>query len=103
MRFPKSLLLLPLLLAFPASSSPAPAVQAAPVPLLWKVSDADNSLYLLGSFHLLRKDDYPLAPEVDAAFADAESLLFEIAPSEMASTALATAMGQAALRSDGRG
>ena len=87
MRFPKSLLLLPLLLAFPASSSPAPAVQAAPVPLLWKVSDADNSLYLLGSFHLLRKDDYPLAPEVDAAFADAESLLFEIAPSEMASPA----------------
>ena len=90
-----------LLLAFPGPAAPSPAMQPAPVPLLWKVSDADNSLYLLGSFHLLRKDDYPLAPEVDAAFADAESLLFEIAPSEMASPALATAMGQAALRTDG--
>lgn len=48
-----------------------------PVPLLWKVSDADNSLYLLGSFHLLKPEDYPLSAEVDAAFADAEALLFE--------------------------
>lgn len=55
----------------------------APVPLLWKVSDADNHLYLLGSFHMLKPDDYPLSPDVDAAFVDAESLLFEIAPSEL--------------------
>ena len=55
----------------------------APVPLLWRVSDADNHLYLLGSFHMLKPDDYPLSPDVDAAFVDAESLLFEIAPSEL--------------------
>jgi hypothetical protein len=30
-----------------------------PLPLLWKVSDADNAVYLLGSFHLLKDDDYP--------------------------------------------
>jgi len=59
------------------------ATTDAPVPLLWKVSDADNHLYLLGSFHMLKPDDYPLSPDVDAAFADAESLLFEIAPSEL--------------------
>ena len=57
----------------------APAQQA----LLWKVSDADNSVYLLGSFHLLKPDDYPLPKEVDAAFDDAESLLFEVDPREM--------------------
>lgn len=54
-------------------------------PLLWKVSDADNSVYLLGSFHLLKPDDYPLPAEVDRAFDDAESLLFEIDPREMTS------------------
>jgi hypothetical protein len=47
------------------------------VPLLWKVSDANNSVYLLGSFHMLRADDYPLSKDVDAALADSESVLFE--------------------------
>ncbi len=51
--------------------------------MLWKVSDADNSVYLLGSFHLLKADDYPLPAEIDRAFDDAESLLFEVDPIEM--------------------
>ena len=72
-----------------------------PVPLLWKVSDADNSVYLLGSFHLLKPTDYPLSVDVDAAFKDAESLVFEMTPEEMSSPALAMQMGQAALRTDG--
>ena len=57
--------------------------QAAKRPLLWKVSDADNSVYLLGSFHLLKADDYPLPAEVDRAFDDSASLLFEIDPAAM--------------------
>jgi uncharacterized protein len=77
------------------------AVAAPPVPLLWMVSDADNSVYLLGSFHLLKPDDYPLSKDVDAAFADSESLVFEIPPEEIASPALAAQMAQAALRTDG--
>ena len=84
-----------------ASAHAAPAVTSAPVPLLWKVSDADNSLYLLGSFHLLKSSDYPLSKDVDAAFADAEAVVFEMSPEEMASPALAMQMGQAALRTDG--
>lgn len=51
--------------------------------LLWKVSDADNSVYLLGGFHLLKPDDYPLPAEVERAFDDAESLMFEVDPLEM--------------------
>lgn len=77
------------------------AITSPPVPLLWKVSDADNSVYLLGSFHLLKPTDYPLSKDVDAAFADAESLMFEMPPEEMSSPALAVQMGQAALRGDG--
>ncbi|MGH8025210.1 MAG: TraB/GumN family protein, partial [Pseudoxanthomonas sp.] len=43
-----------------AAKSPAAAAAGSPpVPLLWKVSDADNSVYLLGSFHLLKPNDYP--------------------------------------------
>ncbi len=98
----------PLLLSLLAASafavnadSPKPAPSQPPVPLLWKVSDADNSVYLLGSFHLLKPNDYPLSKDVDAAFADAESLVFEMTPEEMASPALGMQMGQAALRTDG--
>lgn len=84
-----------------AGPKPADAAKPPPVPLLWKVSDADNAVYVLGSFHLLKPDDYPLSKDVDAAFADAESVVFEVSPEEMNSPALAMQMGQAALRTDG--
>lgn len=74
----------------------------APVPLLWKVSDADNALYLLGSFHLLRPEDYPLSADVDRAFADAEALVLELSPEEMTSPQLGIAMRRAGRREDGR-
>lgn len=73
-----------------------------PRPLLWKVSDADNSLYLLGSFHMLMAEDYPLAASVEAAFEDAESLVFELSPKEMADASLGVRMMTAATRNDGR-
>ena len=57
--------------------------KAPPVPLLWKVSDADNAVYLLGSFHLLKRDDYPVSKDVDTAFAAADKLVFEVPPAEM--------------------
>lgn len=72
-----------------------------PVPLLWKVSDADNSVYLLGSFHLLKPDDYPLSGDVNAAFAASRDVVFELPPAEMASPQLGVQMAQAALRTDG--
>lgn len=84
-----------------AAGSQAAAAKPPPVPLLWKISDDDNAVYVLGSFHLLKPDDYPLSPDVDAAFADAEQLVFEIAPEEMASPQLGLQMAQAAMRSDG--
>ena len=80
-----------------------PSRQAAPpVPLLWEVSDGDNRLYLLGAFHLLRDTDYPLAPEVDAAYADAEALVFELSPAELESADFGRRMQAAARREDGR-
>lgn len=90
-------LLLAALVALPGVSTAA----EPPVPLLWKASNGERSVYLLGSFHLLKASDYPLSPDVDAAFEDAESLLFEMPPAEMGSIAVALKMGQAALRTDG--
>ena len=76
------------LLPLAATAQPAPAADAAPKrPLLWKVSDADNAIYLLGSFHLLQPGDYPLPAEVDRAFDDADALVFEVEPGAMTSPA----------------
>jgi uncharacterized protein YbaP (TraB family) len=89
--------LLTLLLALATTAASA----SPPVPLLWKVSDADSSVYLLGSFHLLKPGDYPLSADADKAFGDAKTVMFEIPPQEMASPALAVQMQQAGLRADG--
>ena len=91
-------LLLPLILMISTNM----AYAEAPKPLLWKVSDANNSLYLLGSFHMLKTTDYPLAKSTDLAFDDAEQLYFELSPEEMNNPALGQKMAQAAMRTDGK-
>ena len=87
------------------SVAAAPAAKAgstAPVPLLWKVTGpGDSRVYLLGSFHLLRAEDYPLAADVDQAFAASNRLMFELSPGDMQSPELGRKMMQAAVRTDG--
>lgn len=92
---------LPLAAGTPPGHAAKPAASHSPVPLLWKVSDKDNSLYLLGSFHMLRENDYPLSKDIDAAYADAEEVVFELPPEEMLSDTLGAQMAMAALRTDG--
>lgn len=93
------LLLAALVLGVPmAGSTPRQvSVAAPPRPLLWKLSDADTDVYLLGSFHLLKKSDYPLSSDVENAIADAEALAFEIAPSELDDPSLPLRMAKLAL------
>ncbi len=90
-------LLAGLLLLLTASVAAQP-----PRPLLWKISDNNNHVYLLGSFHALKASDYPLAPSVDAAFADAEAVVFEISPEEMNSPELPKKLLASAVLSNGR-
>lgn len=80
----------------------ADAPAGPPVPLLWKVDGKGGTLYLLGSFHVLKPSDYPLSPEVMQAFAKADRLLFELPPAEAQSPQLAGRMLQVARRTDGR-
>lgn len=81
-----------------ASDTPA----GPPVPLLWKVDGKGGTLYVLGSFHVLKPSDYPLSPDVMQAFAKADRLLFELPPDDAQSPELAGRMLQAARRTDGR-
>ena len=95
-------ILLPLILLLGTNIACAETTTSPPKPLLWKVSDANNSLYLLGSFHMLKASDYPLAKSTDVAFDDAEQLYFELSPEEMNNPALGQKMAQAATRTDGK-
>lgn len=45
---------------------------------LWMAEGASNTVYLLGSVHLLRKEDHPLPSVIDSAYDDAESLFMEL-------------------------
>ncbi len=73
--------LVALVLAFVWSSG---AAAAPPVPLLWEAQGEHGTVYLLGSFHLLKEEDYPLHPVVEQAYAWADRVVFEVDPAEMA-------------------
>ena len=61
------------------------ASAAAPTPMLWKAQGEAGTVYLLGSFHLLKTTDYPLHPKVEVAYNEADRLVFEVDPVEMSS------------------
>src|SRR5204863_8871299 len=44
---------------------------------LWKVQGQSNSVYLLGSVHVLKKSHYPLAAPIETAFSNAAIVAFE--------------------------
>lgn len=53
-------------------------IQSRSKHFLWKVSDENSSVWVLGSIHLADSTLYPLAPVIDSAFAHAEELAVEI-------------------------
>jgi len=68
------ILTLVLLLALSA----APSLGAQERTLLWKVSEGDKSIFLLGSIHYLRKENYPLNQAILDAFNASDRLVLEI-------------------------
>src|SRR5688572_28338053 len=44
---------------------------------LWKVQGPSNSVHLLGSVHVLKRSDYPLAVPIEKAFSNAAVVAFE--------------------------
>ena len=61
-----------------AFSPCAPADTEGHPVTLWRAQGINNSVYLLGSIHLLRAEDHPLPTVIDAAYNDAEALIMEL-------------------------
>ncbi len=66
-----------------AAAAPADAPRAVPQaegpgPALWVIRDADSTLYLFGTVHVLRPTTAWGSPRVDAAFDSADQVWFEI-------------------------
>lgn len=45
---------------------------------LWRVTGTTNQIYLLGSIHLLREQDYPLPAAIEEAYDESDSMIMEI-------------------------
>jgi uncharacterized protein YbaP (TraB family) len=54
-----------------------------PLHALWELHGKHNTVYILGSIHVLRQSDYPLAPEVLNAYGKVSSILMEINLADM--------------------
>lgn len=50
---------------------------------LWKVTSKTGTLYLQGSIHVLTAESYPLAPTIEQAYAESETLVLEVDMKEM--------------------
>ncbi len=69
---------------------------------MWQIEGASNSIYLLGSIHMLREQDHPIPSVIYAAYREAEALIMELDMDDIdpvAEQALATELG---LIHDGR-
>jgi hypothetical protein len=84
------------------ASSPAFAAENGHPLSMWQIDGASNSIYLLGSIHMLREKDHPIPSAIYDAYAQAEALIMEIDMDDIdpvAEQALATELG---LIQDGR-
>ena len=70
-------LLLALGLVFPVKAEQTNSAAAATKHSLWKVQGKSNAVYLLGSVHILKKEDYPLPAVMESAFTNARAAAFE--------------------------
>ncbi len=60
---------------------------------LWRVRGDHNTVYLLGSIHVLPKQAYPLNPLVESAFDNADAIAFEIDLKRVSKETLKEAFG----------
>jgi uncharacterized protein YbaP (TraB family) len=69
-----------LLLALTSAAAADDAGHALP---LWQVDGQQNRVYLLGSIHLLREQDYPISSVIYDAYEDADKLIMELDMDDM--------------------
>jgi uncharacterized protein YbaP (TraB family) len=69
---------------------------------LWRAQGISNSVYLLGSIHLLREKDHPLPTAIDRAYDDADVLIMELDMDDLDSMATQRLFNQSGVLRDGR-
>ncbi len=79
-----------------------PARADAALHCLWEVHGKHNTVYLLGSIHVLRPGDYPLDDVVQAAYTHAGALVMEIDLEDIDTTAVQSEMLASAMLPEGR-
>lgn len=80
----------------------APVLAEPPTPLMWRATGSEGTVYLVGSFHLLRPSDYPLAKSLEQAYQGADRVIFEISPADMQSPDLARKFTAAGMLPEGQ-
>lgn len=68
---------------------------------LWRADGPSNSVYILGSIHLLREKDHPLPLVIDEAYADAEIIVMELDMDDLDPAYTQAAFNRAGVMSDG--
>ena len=68
------------------------ASAAAPLPAMWKVADADTTIYLFGTIHALPKGQTWRSPAFEKALASADELVLEVANTDDAGAGAAAMM-----------
>ena len=69
---------------------------------VWRATDGESTVYLGGTVHLLRPEDYPLPEEFDQAYEGSSELFFETDISSMNDLSVQAQMLQKLTYSDGR-
>jgi uncharacterized protein len=62
---------------------PSEAIAQNGKTFMWKVEDKGPVVYILGSVHFLKKENYPLDPKIEKAFEAADTLIVEADISDM--------------------
>jgi uncharacterized protein len=79
-----------------------PSRADTPLHSLWELHGKHNTVFLLGSIHVLRPGDYPLSPAVMQAYASSNSLLMEINLADMDMEQLQAEMLASAMLPEGK-
>jgi uncharacterized protein YbaP (TraB family) len=69
---------------------------------LWEVRGKHNTVYILGSIHVLRLSDYPLAPALLDAYGNAKALLMEVNLTDSGAASMQAEMLAGATLPDGK-
>jgi len=76
------------------SASVSPKASGELPSCVWKIKGSKNTVYIAGSVHLLRQEDYPLPAAYDIAYLDSDRLYFEIDMAEISSPETMSKMQQ---------